>query len=39
MNDTGRTYILPELIHSCLRQNIDYAVIDGFDIPPDKVKI
>jgi len=39
MNDTGRTYILPELIHSCLRQNIDYAVIDGFDIPLDKVKI
>lgn len=37
--DAGRKHIMPELIASCLRQNKDYAVIDGFDIPMDKVKV
>jgi len=38
-NDTGRAYILKDLIASCSQQNIGYAVIDGFDIPLDKVRI
>lgn len=39
INDTGRCHILPDLIAACSRQNMDYAVIDGFDIPMDKVKV
>ena len=39
INDTGRCHILPDLIVACSRQNMDYAVIDGFDIPMDKVKV
>lgn len=37
--DKGREYILPALKSSCNEQNIAYAVIDGFEIPMDKVKI
>ena len=37
--DKGREYILPALKASCNEQNISYAVIDGFEIPTDKVKI
>ncbi len=37
--DPGRSYILDELIDSCRLQNIAYPVIDGFDIPLDKVKV
>lgn len=38
-NDLGRTHILPYMIEAMKRQNIDYAVIDGFKIPQDKVRI
>lgn len=37
--DPGRAYILDELIDSCRLQNIAYPVIDGFEIPSDKVKV
>ena len=37
--DPGRAFILEELIDSCRLQNVAYAVIDGFDIPSDKVKV
>lgn len=37
--DEGREFILPDLIASCRNQNKTYAVIDGFDIPLDKVKV
>lgn len=37
--DTGRNHIIPDLIASCSHQNKDYAVIDGFEIPVDKVRI
>ncbi|WP_092110590.1 hypothetical protein [Prevotella sp. KH2C16] len=36
--DKGREYILPELKASCDEQNITYAVIDGFEIPMDRIK-
>lgn len=39
VNDEGRSIIYQDLIASCQRQNIDFAVIDGFPIPPSKVKI
>lgn len=38
-NDPGRKHILQDLTESCKRQNIDYAVIDGFSIPFEKVKV
>lgn len=38
-NDTGRAHIMADLIASCSQQNIGYAVIDGFDIPLDKIKV
>lgn len=38
-DDAGRRHILPDLIAACSRQNRDYAVIDGFDIPMDKVRV
>ena len=38
-NDPGRTSIMHDLINSCKEQNIAYAVIDGFEIPYDKIKI
>lgn len=37
--DTGRMHIVPYLIAACSQQNTGYAVIDGFDIPMDKVRI
>lgn len=37
--DKGRKYILNDLIESCNGQNITYAVIDGFDIPLDKIRV
>lgn len=38
-NDSGRNFILEELTECCKWQNISYSVIDGFDIPFDKVRI
>lgn len=38
-SDLGRTHILDRLVATCKRQNVDYAVVDGFDIPIDKVKV
>lgn len=38
-HDTGRDAILPELVKVMRDENIDYAVIDGFTIPLDKVKV
>lgn len=38
IEDPGRRYILQELIESCKEQNNTYAVIDGFDIPQNKIK-
>lgn len=38
-HDPGRDFILNELIEGCKGQNITYSVIDGFDIPLDKIKI
>ena len=37
--DASRDFILPDLLQSCKRQNKDYAVIDGFDIPMNKVRV
>lgn len=39
VNDEGRRLILPDILASCKRQNIDFAVIDGFPIPIDKVRV
>lgn len=36
-NDEGRASIIPALKQSMKAQNIDYAVIDGFTIPTEKV--
>ena len=38
-HDDGRDFILPVLIDSCQYQNQTFAVIDGFNIPIDKVLI
>lgn len=38
-DDIGRKAILPKLKEACLLQNILFPVIDGFDIPTDKVKV
>lgn len=38
-HDTGRDYIYDDLITATQRQNIDYAVIDGFSVPMEKIKI
>lgn len=37
--DPGRRCIIDDLRASCRYQNIAYSVIDGFDIPIDKVKV
>lgn len=37
--DPGRHYILAELTECCKKQNIEYPVVDGFDIPISKVKV
>lgn len=39
IKDCGRESILPELVKCCRYQNVSYAVIDGFDIPMDKVRV
>lgn len=39
IKDCGRDCILPQLIKCCGNQNIAYAVIDGFDIPLDKIRV
>lgn len=39
MNDGGRRLIIPLIIEYSKQQNISYPVIDGFDIPKDKIKI
>lgn len=38
-HDTGREHILPMLVAACTKQNKEYAVIDGFNMPLDKVKV
>lgn len=38
-NDEGRASIIPQLKASMKAQNHDYAVIDGFGIPINKVKV
>ena len=38
-DDKGRTAILPQLVAACMGQNKAFAVIDGFDIPFEYVKI
>lgn len=37
--DPGRAFILQDIIDGCREQNICYSVIDGFNIPKDKIKI
>ena len=37
--DIGRRAILPAILHSCRRQNLDFAVIDGFDIAMNHVRM
>lgn len=37
--DPGRKHILKDLIASCKGQNTAYPVIDGFEIPINKVKV
>lgn len=37
-DDLARLSIIPEMIESMKGQNISYAVIDGFNIPIDKVR-
>ena len=39
VNDLSRQYIINDLITSTKGQNLDYSVIDGFEIPLDKVKV
>lgn len=39
IDDKGRTAALPVLIASCKNQNKTFAVIDGFDIPMEHVKV
>ena len=38
-NDVARNSFIPRMIESMKRQNIDYAVVDGFKIPRQKVKV
>lgn len=37
-DDKARAAIIPEMIESMKGQNISYAVVDGFNIPIDKVR-
>lgn len=39
VNDLSRQYIINDLITDIKGQNLDYSVIDGFEIPIDKVKV
>ncbi|MDO4311314.1 MAG: hypothetical protein Q4C43_11460 [Prevotella sp.] len=38
-NDTARQTVIPELIETMRGQNHDYAVVDGFPIPMEHVRI
>ena len=38
-NDTARQAVIPELIETMRGQNHDYAVVDGFPIPMEHVRI
>lgn len=38
-DDPGRRHILPQLMASCAMQNVSYAVIDGFSIPVEHVRV
>lgn len=38
-NDTARKAIIPEMLEHMQEQNKTYAVIDGFPIPLDKIKV
>ena len=37
-NDTARPVIIPRMIETMRRQNIDYSVVDGFPIPRQHVR-
>ena len=37
--DVARKSVIPMMLESMKRQNIDYAVVDGFKIPRQKVKV
>ena len=38
-NDAARPVIIPHMLEAMKQQNISYAVIDGFPIPTDKVRV
>lgn len=38
-DDLGRKHIMADLIDSCKGQNIEYSVIDGFDVPLNMIKL
>ena len=38
-DDVARASVIPQMIESMKRQNIDYSVVDGFKIPRQKVKV
>lgn len=38
-HDIARDAVVGDIVASCHRQNIDFPVVDGFDIPLDKVKV
>ena len=38
-HDTARDVIVPDIVRTCHRQNIDFAVVDGFDIAQDKIVV
>ena len=38
-HDIARDTIVHLIVETCFRQNIDFSVVDGFDIPMEKVKV
>ena len=38
-HDTARDTIIPHMLEAMRQQNVSYAVIDGFPIPVDKVRV
>ena len=36
-HDTARDIIVPDIVKTCHRQNIDFAVVDGFEIARNKI--
>lgn len=38
-NDTARTAVIPRMLETMKQQNVSYAVIDGFPIPEQHVRI